>query len=143
MTLSYAVVSSANFTRVNTQPGRAVGRARANLSNNIVGVGSHTYDRRAQAASAATFSAHRQPWRRTSTAAARCRAWMDSEPVSDIGQTTPAALPRILADHEIVRLILDWVKDCSTSGIILHAAVHCPWPPRLRDRHYQLLISRP
>lgn len=143
MARSYAVVSSANITRVNTQPGRAVGRARANISNNIVGVRSHTYNRRARAASAATFSAHLRPWRRTSTAAARSRAWMGGEPVSDIGQTTSAALPQTLADHEIVRLILDWVEDCSTSGIILHAAVPCPWPPRPRDRHYHLLILHP
>jgi hypothetical protein len=142
MAISYAVISSAEFTRVNRQPGRAVGPARANRSNKALGVARRAYVRRAKAASAATSNEHLQPWRSTSTAAARCLAWMDGAPGTDTGQTIFAALPQALADHELVRLVLDWVKTCSTSGIVLHAAVHCAWPPRPRDRHCHLISRR-
>jgi hypothetical protein len=141
MTIAYAVISCVEHTRTRKQLGTALGGARADLRNTAVGVALCAYVRRRDAMPAAPSNTHIHSWRRTSTAATRCLAWMEGEPSAVARQITPAALPRSLADHELARIARDWLKGRLSRGI-WHWAIHSAHPRRSNDRRHRPISRR-
>jgi len=143
MAIAYAAISLAKITRGNKQPSPGAGRARAGLSSNAVRTALRTHLQRADRASRVNFRAHIQRWRRTSTAMARCLAWMEGGLDAATGPATLDALPRSLPDHELARIALGWVEGRLSCGILGYAAIHTALRPPMTVRHCGIPISRP
>lgn len=135
MAIAYPAISLAKLTRIGKQPSPGADRARAGLLDAVVGAALRTHLRRAEVTSRASFRPHIQQWRRTSTAMARCLAWMEGKPGAVSRQTAFAALPQALPDHELARIARDWVGGRLSRGIVANAAIHTALRPPLTGRH--------
>jgi hypothetical protein len=141
MAISYAVVPLAKPNRPSKQLHCPLGRLRTDLTHDEVSAALHAYVSRAITASPVISSERIQPWRRSSTAAMRCLAWMEGKPGAIARETVIAALPQGMADHQIAQIVRIWVEAHLVRRTLWYVAADSALRPRSTARLCGIPIS--